>query len=148
MSGPSKKQKVSSGDPLFDLLGPSQPCEFNYVDSAHVMAGIIPASRCSPDSPGEDATTKDITRELGAPSTWVDAIVRSPDNNFGGIGWSNIVNYLDKHHGPKERASYLERIEGAVDDGRHVVYLCGETVYKYLGVNNDNKEIQIWKTNI
>ena len=48
--------------------------------------------------------------------------------------------------GPKERANYLERIEGAVDDGRHVVYLCGETVYKYLGVNNDNKEIQIWKT--
>ena len=42
-----KKQKISSGDPLFDLIGTNGPCDFKYVDSTHVMEGINSWGRCN-----------------------------------------------------------------------------------------------------
>ena len=141
-----KKQKLElkkEDDPMFSLVGAYNLCEFAWTSSNVIFAGVMPASNCSPGSPGLDATTKQVKHAIGEVPTWIDIIIVSPLKRFKLIGWNRIKAFIEKNHGEVEKLEYLKRIEKAVDSGKHVVFACGEVVEDYLGTSRKNGEVEI-----
>ena len=102
-----KRKHEESLEDLQDLLGSYKPCEFKLSSSKVLFVGVIPASKCDPDKPGTDATTKAATTQLGFIPDWYDILKVSPDCAFGNIGFQRIADYIKHTHTPTRTNVYL-----------------------------------------
>ena len=150
VQSPTKKQKRHQSrnrDDIKALLGEYIDCKFKKTPSPVIFAGVVPASNCYPDSPGTDATSQAVKQAIGETPHWIDILPYSPLQAFGKIGWDRITRFIRDNLCDKDKSTYLEEIEDAIEEsGKRVVFVCGDVVRDYLNMPASSETVQIWRT--
>ena len=142
-----KKRKNAPPKSLQDLLGPYKPCKFKLAASKVLFVGVMPASKCDPDKPGTDATTRAATKQLGFTPDWFDILPVSPDCPFGEIGFQRIAEFIETTHTKEDKQAFLDGIHAIVDAGAtRCIYFCGEVVRHYVGLPDNCDDVRVWTT--